>query len=256
MVLARDLPSDVFGFSLVTTGQPLTQKAILRIHEIGIPGVYIQSGLIPDIDFNVDEIISPATQKKLITGIRKQFDDYYSQAVITDDAINCFYEMSADIVTSVLSKDYVFVNLVNIKRYDDYTYSHSAMVALVGTMIGTRLGMKRQELEALSTCGLMHDIGKMDIPLSIINKPARLTDEEMAIVRQHPSNAVLRLRDNRNFNCMVLRGIECHHEKYDGSGYPQGLVGENIHKYARIAAVADVFDALMHKRCYKDAWPL
>lgn len=254
MVLGRDLPSDFFGLSLVAVGQPLTEKIILRIKDIGIPGAYIESKFASDIDLNVDAMLTPAMHRKLVMDIKKQFDSYTAQTVVSNDTINAFYDMASDMVTTVMSKDHVMLNLINIKRYDDYTYSHSAMVGLICTLIGTRLGLKSADLQSLATAGLMHDIGKMDVPLAITNKPARLTLEEYEIMKNHPSYAVERLRNNRMFNFVVLRGIECHHERYDGTGYPHGLVGENIPLYGRILALADVYDALTSKRSYRDSW--
>lgn len=254
MTLARDLPSDFFGLSLVSIGQQLTRKSIARILKLGIPGAYVECTLGDEVNLTVVDVLSPAVQKKLIIGIKKQFDSYSAQSGITAESVECFYQMSSEIVTNVLSKDNVLVNMVNMKRYDDYTYSHSAMVGLIGTLIGTKLGMKSSDLRNLATCGLMHDIGKMDVPIEITNKPDFLTPEEMAIMRQHPTFAVERLRNVRSFNFLVIRGIGCHHEKYDGTGYPNGLTGENIPLYGRILALADVYDALTSKRAYRDSW--
>ncbi|MEG1777958.1 MAG: HD-GYP domain-containing protein, partial [Angelakisella sp.] len=109
-------------------------------------------------------------------------------------------------------------------------------------------------LNELAVCGLMHDIGKVDVPVDIINKPAKLTDDEFAIIKQHPTNGVRRLRGKRICSPSVLLGIASHHEKYDGTGYPDGLVGERIPLYGRVLALADVFDALTSKRSYRDSW--
>lgn len=255
MILARDLPSDFFGLALAAVGHALTARNISRILELGIPGAYVESNIDIDLDISCQDVLSPVIQKKLVTGIRQQFTAYASQGgAVSNETIEAFYKMSSEMVTNILSKDHVLLNMVNIKRYDDYTYAHSAMVGLIATLIGTKLGMKTSELESLATSGLMHDIGKLDVPIEIINKPARLTREEFDVMKSHPSNAVLRLRENRRFNMVVLRGIECHHEKYDGTGYPHGLVGEHIPLFGRILALADVYDALTSKRSYRDSW--
>ena len=255
MVLARDLPSDFFGLALAAVGHALSARNIIRIVELGIPGAYVESNIDIELDISHQDVLSPAVQKKLITGIRQQFTAYASHGgTVSDQTIEAFYSMSSEMVTNILSKEHVLLNMVSIKRYDDYTYSHSAMVGLISTLIGTKLGMKTSELESLATAGLMHDIGKLDVPIEITNKPARLTREEFEIMKTHPSNAVLRLRENRRFNMVVLRGIECHHEKYDGTGYPHALSGESIPLFGRILALADVYDALTSKRSYRDSW--
>jgi response regulator RpfG family c-di-GMP phosphodiesterase len=103
----------------------------------------------------------------------------------------------------------------------------------------------------------MHDIGKISTPDSVLLKPGKLTPEEWEIMKQHPEVGLSILNGSQR---PILKAAAViahqHHEKYDGSGYPQGLKGDAIHPYARIVAVADVFDALSHKRCYKEAWPL
>jgi response regulator RpfG family c-di-GMP phosphodiesterase len=103
----------------------------------------------------------------------------------------------------------------------------------------------------------MHDIGKIATPDAVLLKPGRLTPEEWEIMKQHPTVG-LQILDGSQRPILKAAAVIAHqhHEKYDGSGYPQGLKGEDIHPYARIVAVADVFDALTHKRCYKEAWPI
>lgn len=254
MLLGCDLPSDYYGLALVAVGQELTKKTIARIQELGIAGAYIKTAVCADIDLNVEAVLSSVIQKRLVEGVKKQFDRYSAQPVVSNELLEGFYNMSSDIVTSVINKEHVMLNLVNIKRYDDYTYSHSVMVGLISTLIGTKLGLKQADLQCLATAGLMHDIGKTDVPLEIVNKPARLTDEEFEVMKKHPAYAVEKLRKNHTFNLIVLRGIECHHERFDGSGYPNGLCGENIPLYGRILALADVYDALTSKRSYRDSW--
>ncbi|MEG0753751.1 MAG: HD-GYP domain-containing protein, partial [Angelakisella sp.] len=155
---------------------------------------------------------------------------------------------------SVLTRKEVMLHIVSIKAYDDYTYTHSMMVGLISVLIGVRLGLTEYRLNELAVCGLMHDLGKVDIPVNIINKPEKLNDDEYAIIRMHPESAVRRLRGNRACTPAVLQGIASHHEKYDGTGYPQGLSGERIPLYGRILALADVFDALTSKRSYRENW--
>jgi response regulator RpfG family c-di-GMP phosphodiesterase len=103
----------------------------------------------------------------------------------------------------------------------------------------------------------MHDIGKIATPDAVLLKPGRLTPEEWEVMKQHPTVG-LQILDGSSRPILKAAAVIAHqhHEKYDGSGYPQGLKGDDIHPYARIVAVADVFDALSHERCYKAAWPV
>jgi response regulator RpfG family c-di-GMP phosphodiesterase len=103
----------------------------------------------------------------------------------------------------------------------------------------------------------MHDIGKIATPDSVLLKPGKLDADEWAIMQQHPTIG-LQILDGSSRPILKAAAVIAHqhHEKYDGTGYPQGLSGTDIHPYARIVAVADVFDALSHARCYKEAWPV
>lgn len=134
-----------------------------------------------------------------------------------------------------------------------WTAGHSTRVTMVGLAIGRRLGLDERQLESIHRCGLLHDIGKLGIPVEILDKPGRLTDDEMDIMKQHPAIGA-RIVAPISAYADVLAAVRHHHEHYDGSGYPDGLAGEEIPLIARIFAVADVFDALASPRPYREAW--
>ncbi len=117
------------------------------------------------------------------------------------------------------------------------------------------MGITRNRLEDLALCALMHDLGKIDIPIEIINKNGPITDPEFVIIKTHPEKGVEHLRKCYNISHEVLQGILGHHEKFDGSGYPYGIQGKSISLFARILSVADVYDALTSRRSYRKAWP-
>ena len=116
---------------------------------------------------------------------------------------------------------------------------------------GISLRMSERQLHDLGMAGLLHDIGKMTIPVSILNKPGKLTDEEYEIMKSHPINAAELLKNYVSND--IVRAIEGHHEKLDGSGYPYGRKGDNIHYYSKILAICDVYDALTSDRPYRKA---
>jgi response regulator RpfG family c-di-GMP phosphodiesterase len=134
----------------------------------------------------------------------------------------------------------------HVKRMAEYCY-HLALLA----------GLDEQQAVLLKHASPMHDIGKIATPDSILLKPGKLNDEEWAIMRQHPAigHQILGNSERPILNAAAIIALQ-HHEKFDGSGYPSGLEGEEIHIFARIVAIADVFDALSHERCYKPAWPI
>jgi response regulator RpfG family c-di-GMP phosphodiesterase len=135
--------------------------------------------------------------------------------------------------------------------------NHVRRMAEFCHLLATASGMPEEETAVLKHAAPMHDIGKIATPDSVLLKPGKLDAAEWEIMKQHPTVG-LSILDGSQRPILKAAAVIAHqhHEKFDGSGYPQGLKGQDIHEYARIVAVADVFDALMHKRCYKDAWPV
>ncbi|NIA00670.1 HD domain-containing phosphohydrolase [Massilia sp. CCM 8734] len=135
--------------------------------------------------------------------------------------------------------------------------NHVRRMSQVCHMLAQASGMPEDETAVLMHAAPMHDIGKIATPDAVLLKPGKLTPEEWEIMKQHPTVG-LSILDGSSRPILKAAAVIAHqhHEKFDGSGYPQGLMGPDIHIYARIVAVADVFDALSHKRCYKNAWPL
>ncbi|MBZ2205752.1 HD domain-containing phosphohydrolase [Massilia soli] len=135
--------------------------------------------------------------------------------------------------------------------------NHVRRMSQVCHLLAQASGLPDDETAVLMHAAPMHDIGKIATPDAVLLKPGKLTPDEWEIMKQHPTVG-LSILDGSTRPILKAAAVIAHqhHEKYDGTGYPQGLKGEAIHKYARIVAVADVFDALSHKRCYKDAWPI
>ncbi len=157
-----------------------------------------------------------------------------------------------EVIGSVTRNPDAMVSLTKLRSFDEYTYTHCVNVAVLATAFGDFMGLGERELRDLGTAALFHDLGKALVPQDILNKPGKLTDEEFEQMKQHPvrSFGVLRKR-GEDVPPAVLRGIVEHHEKFNGKGYPRALGGENIHPFARLIAVADVYDALSSRRVYK-----
>lgn len=141
-----------------------------------------------------------------------------------------------------------------IDAKDKYTNGHSLRVAEYSRMIVERLNMSEQEQENIYYIGLLHDIGKIGVPDEIINKTSRLTDEEYAIIKTHPTIGGEILEKMSELPDIAI-GAKYHHERYDGKGYPEGLKGEDIPLVARIIGVADAYDAMTSNRSYRDVLP-
>jgi len=141
-----------------------------------------------------------------------------------------------------------------IDAKDPYTRGHSQRVALLSRQIAEAAGLPAADLKNIHIAGLVHDVGKIGMPESILRKQDRLTDEEYAVVKQHPEIGWRILRDIPQF-APVLDGVRYHHERFDGRGYPHGLRGADIPLFARIIAIADTFDAMSSTRTYRAAKP-
>ncbi len=137
---------------------------------------------------------------------------------------------------------------------DRYTSGHSRRVAEYARMIAERMGKSKEEQEEIFQAGLLHDVGKIRVPAEIINKPGRLTDEEFALIKIHPVTGY-RILHEVSEETLIAISAKYHHERYDGKGYPNGLVGEQIPEIARILGVADSYDAMTSNRSYRDALP-
>ncbi len=136
------------------------------------------------------------------------------------------------------------------------TKNHTTRVVLLSKLLAEIAGLSEDDIKLITIASPIHDIGKIGIPDNILNKPGRLTAKEFEVMKGHTDLAytILKHSDRDILKAGTSIAYE-HHEKYDGSGYPRGLKGEDIHIYARIVSVVDVFDALSAKRCYKDPWP-
>jgi putative nucleotidyltransferase with HDIG domain len=141
--------------------------------------------------------------------------------------------------------------LGTVRRYHESTFQHCLIVTGVATAFGHKSGMRRADVLILTVAGLLHDVGKAQIPLDILDKPGRLTNEEFAVIKQHPVAGYEYIRSQNVVDEQTLKAIRHHHEYLDGSGYPDGLAGQQINDLTRIMTVCDVYGALVERRAYK-----
>ena len=134
---------------------------------------------------------------------------------------------------------------------NDTIYAHCVNVALISRMIGRWLHLEQHDLDILTCSGLLHDIGKLAIPDEVLNKPGKLTDEEFALIKSHPKTGYEMLR-NQDIDTRIKQAAFMHHERYDGSGYPNRLSSEFLSDFAMIVAIADVYDAMTAARSYRE----
>lgn len=176
------------------------------------------------------------------------------------EQMNQIKKINAELSDTYEKLEKAYLDSIQTLRYtieakDIYTRGHSDRVAAFSVLIGQKLGLSDKDLRTLQIGGLFHDIGKIGVPDSILQKEGKLTDDEYSQIKQHP-NIGVHILSNATIFEDILPIVEHHHEKYDGTGYPGKLAGEDIPYLARIAAIADSFDAMSSRRAYRDSLPL
>ncbi|MBQ1173237.1 MAG: HD-GYP domain-containing protein [Lachnospiraceae bacterium] len=274
---------DVFSYAnqlIIPKGMVLTDKIITRLEFYSIPYVKVKDN--PDEPFD-----SPVTYCDNETGTKPepvldvpQKTSPYSELIKSspefiqyktdfDQTINEFKSSMNDIVqkgakinTDTLLKQAThlidgasntasFFNMLhNMRQYDDLTFAHCMNVALISNILATWLNLSQKEIETATLCGLLHDIGKLAIPDQLIKKPGKLTDAEYKTVKTHTIEGYNILK-KQDISDHIKNAALMHHEKCDGSGYPFGLKGDKIDAFAKIVAIADVYDAMTAARVYR-----
>lgn len=159
-----------------------------------------------------------------------------------------------EISNSVLRNPGALISLARLKTADDYTYMHSVAVCALMIALSRKLGLDEQQTREAGMGGLLHDLGKAMIPMEILNKPGKLTDEEFTLVKTHPEEGHKLLLEGKGITDIAKDICLHHHEKIDGSGYPNKLNGDAISLFAKMGAVCDVYDAITSNRPYKAGW--
>lgn len=171
-------------------------------------------------------------------------------AVDAENAISLVEE----IAYSIMRNPGALIGLARLKTANDYTYMHSVAVCALMIALSRQLGLDDEKTREAGLAGLLHDIGKMAIPSDILNKPGKLTDAEFVSVREHPAAGHKMLLEAKGVSEIAIDVCFHHHEKMDGTGYPNRLSGDQISLYARMGAVCDVYDAITSNRPYKQGW--
>jgi len=163
-------------------------------------------------------------------------------------------ELVDEISASVMRNPGALISLARLKTADDYTYMHSVAVCALMVALASKLGMDEMQTRDAGMSGLLHDLGKAMMPMAVLNKPGKLTDDEFRIIKSHPEEGHRLLLDGGTVGAVALDVCLHHHEKIDGSGYPYRLKDEQISVFAKMGAVCDVYDAITSDRPYKSGW--
>lgn len=183
---------------------------------------------------------------------REAIQCVFSGDVSKKESVSAAEDLAFNVEKAMKESADTSINLSELKIADEYTYKHSVDVGTIAMLIGRNAGMDDNDLHILSTSGILHDIGKIDVPPEILNKPAKLTDEEFEIMKKHPVYGYERIKSTKIDEDIKL-AVLMHHENQDGSGYPLHFDATKLNIYAEILTVSDVYDALATKRPYKAA---
>lgn len=254
---------DTNGILLLSKGFKLTRTVLKKIEESGIFSVYINDEYSNN---EIEDIIKPELRQKAIKTVKSSFESIIRHSSIPNSSANKKLELekryqqlynisklAGDIVDDIASQKNVVVNLVDIKSMDNYTYEHSISVTVLSIVLGLELKYDRKRLTELAVGALLHDVGKVFVPKEYLQKKGRLTDAEFKAVKEHTVKGYDYIKGDTGISFASCNISLQHHEKFDGTGYPHGLKGEKIHEYARIVAIADVYDALTSDRPYRRA---
>lgn len=249
------------GLLLLPKEAVLTSKAIIRLKLYGIDELFIyrlkQEGELQESEMG--NYIARIRKTKAF----KEFDKSHTQSVnLVKNAFNGMLRDNSKIDTNVLISEVdrllnsskngiqVFDMLHCIRDYDDSTYVHSVNVSLICNVLGKWLGFSKEDIQTLTLCGLLHDVGKLMMPKEIIAKPGKLTAREFTMIKTHSYIGYTILQDDIDEH--VRNAVLQHHEKCDGSGYPSGLMKDEIDEFAKIVTIADVYDAMTANRVYRE----
>lgn len=244
------------GQTLIQKGVPLSHKVINRLIEIGVTFVYIEDDRTSDI--SVKSVVSEETRLKSIQTIKTEFltiaDEIKLKKTFNGDHLSKNFSMIiSNILEEIKSNKDVLTVLSDVYLYDNYIFSHSLNVTIYALGLALELNYTDKQINEIGLGAILHDVGKMLTPTEILNKPARLTQEEFEIVKLHTTDGYKMLKDLPNIPLLTAHCAFQHHERLNGSGYPQGLSGDKIHPYAQIIGICDVFDAVTSNRVYRRA---
>ncbi len=255
---------DQTGRTLIARGTYLDDFMIDSLMKKGIGGIYTLEGeddpdeeSIPmETREKIEKLkkedpakvrLSESVKERVSEGIQYLYQNTES-ASFTDATNN----IANDLMTAVLDNDAIAVDISTLKVSDEYTFKHSVDVATMAMVIAKKHGLSDSEIYEIGITGLLHDVGKSKIPNDVLNKPGRLDDNEFALMKQHTLFGFQILKEKSDIKEQIKLGVLQHHEKINGKGYPLGLSSEKISLYAKILSIADIYDALVTKRPYKE----
>ncbi|QRG66026.1 HD-GYP domain-containing protein [Brevibacillus choshinensis] len=245
------------GNVLLGMGVELSSRYIDRLVQLGIDTLYIQDKHTEDII--PEDVIRDETRKDAVDAVYKTMTTLMDQPQVKrrtslPDFGSTFQKVFREIITDLSRRRDVLVNLSNLHVLDGYFFHHAVNVAVLAGVVGLAKGYNQQQLMELGIGALLFDIGMTQVPKELWNRKTELSEEERKRVQYHTEDGFNILRSQHNISVVSAHCALQHHERYDGSGYPRQLTDKNIHEYARIVAIADVYDALVSPRPFRSSY--
>jgi HD-GYP domain-containing protein (c-di-GMP phosphodiesterase class II) len=239
------------GCLMLREGVTLTQRYIEKLKDMGIMYIYIKDDNLSDIEPEDPEFLEVKTQavKSLSTVFSRL---QYSDSVKIKNTLSAVTEIVEYLIEN---KETNSTHLMELKTFDNYTYVHCLNTCVLALFFGVQMSYSRPMLIDLGIGSLLHDIGKTRVPIDVLNKRGRLTEEEFKIIKKHPEFGYEIVKKIDSLNERARSIVIEHHERVDGKGYPFGLKGDKISKYSKIACISDVYDAIVSDRVYRKGFP-
>lgn len=254
MVIGRTIWNEA-GHPLLQRGVKVSPTMLDRLKQLNVKYTYIDDELTTGIE--IEETVPVKVRQQVVANITQSFDSVRNMegkraSFVIEKQAKVLNSLVDNLLDAILNSKEILTVLTDAYLYDEYIYQHSFQVSLYALAIGRELGYNANELHILGLGAILHDVGKMSIRTELLQKPTRLTDAEYEEVKTHARHGFDILRNLHTMSLIVAHCAFQHHERLDGSGYPRGLVDFEIHPYAKIIAVADVFDAMTSNRVYRD----
>lgn len=239
---------DANGRVLLRAGAKLTNLYIEKIQSLGVNMVLIEDARLDDVVISMP--ITPKTKEAAYQAVKSVKDCLETNRSIRTNEL---HDLLKRMISDLLSFKGVLGFESDFRAFDDFSFHHSVNTTIFALILGVATGYTESKLLECGIGVLMHDVGNFKIPDVILKKRDKLTEKELNEIKQHPKYGYEILRQINGIGLFSAHVALQHHERWDGSGYPRGLKGTSIHEYARIAAIADVYEAQTSKRIYRDA---
>ena len=245
MVAARNVHS-AEGRLLVTKDTVLSEAMVANIQKTSLGSIYVRNPLFQDIE--AEEVVTEDNRRKAVMALKSAVTAYQKTKVLD---IQPLKKVLRELVVEIIRNRDSMIHQLDMRTYQDYIYAHSVNTCVLSVLIAVNLDYPEGKLTDLALGTMLHDVGMMMLPDALLMKMGNLTPEESKQVQQHPEDGFNILRTVREIPITVAHIAYQHHERVDGKGYPRNLTADKILEVAKVAAVADTFDALVSDRPYR-----